>query len=357
MIVSPALLTMAMVGTASLWQTGRRIEGFLLAGAITFGVLWSNALAYHDADLAPRGRLSEMASIGSRFAGQGPALYTEFEEFGKHFLRRLDPTGSNESWQDDPRATLANGAATQFGFPSDIDELAPAYVQRFPLLVLRRSGSASRPPSNYRLVYIGRFYEVWRRSGAAPLRHLALGTPLQPGSVPRCSDVRSLSRAGSRLAYVERPVLPILTIAQTRHPATWTPDGVDPTNLRPYGPGTLTGDVTVTQPARYQVWVQGSFGRGYAVYVDNDLVGRVRRELNGRGQFASPGAAGLSPGRHTIRLVRPGGSLYPGNGGRNRLLGPVVLDPATDSRAVRVLPSASWHSLCGRNLDWVEALR
>ncbi|HEX6458358.1 MAG TPA: hypothetical protein VF032_05515 [Thermoleophilaceae bacterium] len=357
MILSPALLAVAILGPASLWRSERRIEGLLLAAAIAFGVLWTNALAYHGVDLAPRGRFDELASIGQRFAGQGPALYTEFEEFGKHFLRQADPSGSNESWQDEPRATLVDGAGTRFGFSSDIDELSNAYVQRFRLLVLRRSGSASRPPSNYQLVYSGRFYEVWRRSGPGPVQRLALGNSLQPGSVPRCSAVRSLSRAGSRLAYVERPALPILMVAQARHPAAWLPDGADPTNLRPYGPGTLTGAVTVKQPARYQVWVQGSFGRGYTVYVDNELVGRVRRELNPRGQFASPGAAGLSAGRHTIRLVRPGGSLYPGNGGRNRLLGPVVLDPATDARVVRVLPSGRWRSLCGRRLDWVEALR
>lgn len=357
MILSPAVVALAMLGPAALWQGERRIESLVLAGAVAFGVLWSNALAYHDADLAPRGRLIELAAIGSRFAGQGPALYTEFEEFSKHFLRKEQPSGSNESWQDPPAATLAAGGAPRFGFSSDIDELSNAYVEHFRLLVLRRSGSASRPPSNYRLAYIGHYYNVWRRTGSAPVQHLALGTPLQPGGVAACSKLQALSRTGSRLAYVERPLLPVMMPARAQHPAAWAPDGTDPTNLRPYGPGTLIGRLTVTQPGRYQVWAQGSFGRRLTVYVDNERVGQITSQLNGRGQFASPGGAGLSPGRHTLRLVRPGGSLFPGDGGRNRLLGPVVLDPATDSRAVRELHASSWHQLCGRRLDWVESLR
>jgi hypothetical protein len=357
MILSPALVALAMLGPAALWHGERRIESLVLAGAVAFGVLWSNALAYHDADLAPRKRLTELASIGSRFAGQGPALYTEFEEFSKHFLRKEDPSGSNESWQDPPGATLAAGGAPRFGFSSDIDELSNSYVEHFRTLVLRRSGSASRPPSNYRRVYIGRFYNVWRRVGPPPVRHMSLGTALQPAGVPSCAQLKTLSHSGGRLAYVERPQLPVMMPGQAQHPAAWAPDGTDPTNLRPYGPGTLTGRLTVTQPGRYQVWVQGSFGRRITVYVDNERVGAISAQLNGRGQFASPGGAGLSPGRHTIRLVRPSGSLYPGDGGRNRLLGPVVLDPASDSRAVHQLPASDWRSLCGRHLDWVESLR
>jgi hypothetical protein len=362
MILSPAVVAAAMLGPPSLWGARRRVEATLLAAAIAAGVLWTNALAYHDADLAPRNRLAELARIGERFAGQGPALYTEFEEFNKHFLRQLDPTGSNESWQDNPRASLATGGSTRFGFSSDIDELASPYVQRFRMLVLRRSGSASRPPSDYRLVFEGRFYDVWRKDPAAPVvvRHVGLGSPpVQPASVPSCSRLRTLAAAGggSRLAFVQRPDLPVLFPADAKHPRLWFPDGADPTNLRPYGRGVLTGTIRVAQAARYTVWVEGSFGRGYSVSVDGHPIGSVRNELNPRGEFDAAGATALSPGLHTIQLVRPGGSLYPGDGGRNRLLGPIVLDPATDARVVQELPLSRWHELCGMRLDWVETIR
>jgi hypothetical protein len=358
MILSPALLAVAAIGIASLWQTARRIEAFALAGAIAFGVLWTNALAYHSADLAPKNRFDELANIGQKFAGQGPTLYTEFEEFAKHFLRQADPSGSDESWQADPRGVRADGSPPAFGFSSEIDQLAPAYVQHFRTLVLRRAGSASRPPSNYRLAYRARFYDVWQKRAPDPVQHVALGDPLQPGAVPRCSLVRKVAGAGgTRLAYVERPFLPVMPVVTAHHPRFWTPDGADPTNLRPYGAGTLTGSLSVPAAGRYTVWVQGSFGRGFTVLVDGRRVGVVKNQLNPRGQFDSAGTVTLAAGRHTIQLVRPSGNLSPGDGGRNRLLGPVVLDPSTDARAVQTIPASSWRQLCGRRLDWIESLR
>ena len=50
------------------------------------------------------------------------------------------------------------------------------YVEQFPLLILRRSPVASRPPANYRRAFVGRYYEVWRRTGSPKVaRHLPLG--------------------------------------------------------------------------------------------------------------------------------------------------------------------------------------
>jgi hypothetical protein len=358
MIVSPAVIAVAMLGPASLWQAARRPEAVLTAAALAFGVLWTNAIAYHDADLAPRDRLQELGRIGDRFAGQGPTLYTEFEEFGKHFLHQEDPTGSNDSWQDPPLAKSPAGTLTRFGFSSSIDGLALDYVERFRTLVLRRSGSASRPPSDYRLAYSGGYYDVWQKTAGHVVAHLSLGNALDPAAVPKCSQVKALTGdGGDRLAYVERPPLPVLLPSQTQHPPYWHPDGADPTNVRAVGAGTLSGAIDVTQPGRYVIWVQGSFDRGFTVVVDGRRVGTLRDQLNPRGQFASAGAVTLAPGRHAIALVRGAGDLRPGDGGRNRLLGPIVLDPASDTPVVRQVPLSRWRDLCGKRLDWVEAIR
>ena len=47
-------------------------RGGVAAVAIAAGVLWSNALAYNEVSLAPRGQLHELETIGRDFAGQGP---------------------------------------------------------------------------------------------------------------------------------------------------------------------------------------------------------------------------------------------------------------------------------------------
>ena len=44
---------------------GRRVEAAVVARAIAGGVLWSNALAYHEVWLAPRGQLHELETIGT----------------------------------------------------------------------------------------------------------------------------------------------------------------------------------------------------------------------------------------------------------------------------------------------------
>jgi hypothetical protein len=358
MIVSPAVVTAGMMAPASLWGAFRRPEALFLAALLAFGVLWTNAVAYHDADLAPRARLAELDDIGHRFAGRGPTLYTEFEEFGKHFLHEEDPSGSDEAWQDSPRGFHVDGSPATFGYSSEIDALAPAYVQHFKTLVLRRSPSASRPPSNYRLAYRGTYYDVWTKAGPPPVKHLALGDQFQPAAVPACTAVRKLSQAGgSQLAYVERPRLPFMSVTEARHPSAWHVDGGDPNSLRPVGAGTVSGSLTVDRPGSYAVWVQGSFGRPFTVIVDGHKVGQVKHELNPRGQFALAGDVNLAPGRHSVVLVRPGGNLYPGDGGRNRLLGPVVLDPAGDVPAVHRIPASDWRELCERRLDWIESVR
>ena len=66
--------------------------------AIAGGVLWSNVLAYHDVWLAPRPALAELASIGDRFAGDGPTLMTEYQPYGvRHFLRHWIPKAAASS--------------------------------------------------------------------------------------------------------------------------------------------------------------------------------------------------------------------------------------------------------------------
>jgi hypothetical protein len=68
----------------------------------------------------------------------------------------------------------------------------------------------------------------------------------------------------------------------------------------------------------------------------------------------------LSPGRHRVTLLRPGGDLLPGNGGSDsslRHVGPIVLSPAANERrSLRFAPPSRAEELCETSLDWVELM-
>jgi hypothetical protein len=353
MILSPAVLVAAAAGVVSLWSATRLAAG-LLGGAIAFGILWTNALAYHDADLAPRGRLVELGELGDRMGGPGPTLVPEFEEFAKHFLRDSSPVVPAEGRGQAPR-----GPAPRPGFGYDIGRINPHYLERFRNIVLRRSPVSSRPPASFRLAWVGDWYELWVRQGPRVLAHIPLGSEVQPGARPRCSSVARLARRADRsrnlLATVERTRLSVVFPIHTLHPPIWVPDGTDSRRLVPKGPGRLMARVSVERPDRYLVWIEGSFGRGYRVSIDGRTVGSVRYQLSGPRQYASAGSVRVAGGGHTLILLRPGDDLRPGNGGRHRLLGPIVLAPEKDaSRAVRIVPPRHWRSLCSKRLDWIE---
>ena len=61
----------------------------MLAG----GALASDAMQYHSSNLAPTARYDELASLNARFAGKGPTLFTDFDEYALYELRDLDVGG------------------------------------------------------------------------------------------------------------------------------------------------------------------------------------------------------------------------------------------------------------------------
>ena len=95
---SPAIPFAAVLGAGWLASRGRRLAAAGVAAVVAGGVLWSNALGYGGASLAPHDQLAELERIGERIAGQGPTLMTEYEPYGaRHFLREADPRGSPSS--------------------------------------------------------------------------------------------------------------------------------------------------------------------------------------------------------------------------------------------------------------------
>jgi hypothetical protein len=358
---SPAFILAGLAAGGVIFETGRRIEGLLIVIAIAGGVLWSNALAYQDVTLAPRDRLVELEKIGDRFAGQGPALMTDYEPYGvRHFLRRLDPEGASELRRR--VVPLRNGRSLDKLQPADIDEFNLAGLMVYRTLVLRTSPVESRPPSPFRLVRSYRYYDVWQRPDrtSGVLEHLSLGDALHPTAVPRCQDVRRLAREagpGGRLAAAARRSDPIVVdLSSATRPPTWQAAQGVAGAVMPATAGSVETLVHVPATGRYRIWVGGAFRRELDVLVDGVEVSSRRHELSHQGHYLPLGDARLTAGVHRVALRYGDADLHPGSGEPPFYLGPLVLaEPPHTS--VRYVSTNRAGSLCDEALDWVEAVR
>ena len=188
---------------------GVSVNGLRTIGAVLLivpcGILVSSALAYHETWLAPKAQLAELSEIGQKFEGEGPALMTEYQAYGvRHFLRRLDAEGASELRRRViPRL---DGSETAKGEWSDTDQLVMDPGQQgvltYRTLVLRRNPMQSLPPSPYKLVWRGDYYDVWQRDpdydAANLIVHKPFGSGFQPAAVPNCAIVQDVaSQAGS----------------------------------------------------------------------------------------------------------------------------------------------------------------
>jgi hypothetical protein len=351
----------ALAAGGAVIEGGRRIEGLLIVAAIAGGVLWSNVLAYRDVTLAPHDRLAELEHIGDRFAGQGPALMTDYEPYGvRHFLRRLDPEGASELRRR--VVPLRNGRPLDKLQVADIDQFMLGGLMAYRTIVLRTSPVESRPPSPFRLVRAGRYYDVWQRPNAPSrvIEHLPLGDSLHPTAVPICKDVLRLAREagpGGRLAVAARASDPIvIDLPSATRPTTWQATAGVAGAVTPTSAGSVETLVHVPDTARYGIWAGGAFRRKLDVLIDGRVVSTWRHELSHSGQYLPLGQTPLTSGVHRVALRYAGADLHPGSGDPPFYLGPLVIARPAISTVRLVLPGKA-RALCDQRLDWIEALR
>jgi hypothetical protein len=366
-ILSGTLVFAGMVGAVASYEAGWRVPAVIATIAIAAGVLWSNVLAYHEVDLAPRDRLAELQTIGDRIDGDGPTLTTEYEYWGaRHFLRKGDPDSSALTHRGN--IELQDGSAIQEGQVVDVNQINTRDLLRYRTLVLRRSPLASRPPAPYRLIWSGRYYEAWQIPKGTPplLRHVPLGIG-DPAAVP-CRQVLGIARgagAGNRIAAAERPPPLRFDVTESVHPRGWEVSG---SALYPDSSGAAKLRVRVPVAGRYGLWLGGAFRGGLRLQVDDKTVRSARNELNySGGEYIPMGVAELSAGAHTVTLRYDGPDLHPGSGGNAIApfgdlpkvpfaIGPLVLSRATAAVPVTVVDPARARSLCGKTLDWIDVI-
>jgi hypothetical protein len=170
--------------------------------------------------------------------------------------------------------------------------------------------------------------------------------------------VRRLARRAGpngRLAAVERRPTSLLPLSRFAHPPSW--DDSTPV-VYPTGPGTASKEFRVKREGRYDVWLYGSFRQPVKLLVDGRIVGRTDAHILHPGESSLLGQVRLRPGLHRFELRYGGNSvLHPGSGGEPLVMGPLVLSFGTADQPVTYLPAAKAGDLCGKSLDWVEALR
>jgi hypothetical protein len=334
-ILSPAVIVAACSTIAAI-----RIRplAIALAAALALALLVSDALAYRIALPAPVARLDELTTIDERFAGQGPILVNEFEEYVKHYMRRSHGSDPYESWTA-ARARLRNPKLPVDAHRYDLDQMKTSFVERWPLIVLRRSPVESRPPSNYDRVLRTDHYEVWQRKRPAPIAHIPLGKPPfdQTANID-CALVRKLASGGEVVAAIRpRPV--VIPMPDVPLPAGWYRYGQDKRMLEIHKGGRLTIPARPLGPA--QLWLRGRTTR------DDRISGEpVPRSLQRISEWIRIDPSGLN---YQVPFERPKRSLRPGDA-QPDIVGPLVAVLDRQPRRVRA------STACGMRADWIDIL-
>lgn len=354
-IASPVVLFLVGCGFAATFARSASRLWLGAAALLVVGVAWSNVLAYREVWLAPRGQLAELEQIGRRFAGQGPALMTEYQPYGaRHFLRRLDAEGASELRR---RAVLLRtGQTLEKGHFADLDEFPLSEIaDNYRLLVLRRSPVSSRPSSRYQLALRGEWYDVWERVDTSSVSdRLPLGAPLDRlglASCPRVHSLAAIDGGGDRL-LTPVPVYGSSSGFSTT-PSGWAQVGQGSGIVTPTT-GAATARVFIPSGGTYGVWVGGSFRGTLRARVDGVPVGSLPPHLNAVGMWVRAGAVELDAGTHAVTVELTRSRLRPGDGGAGFFLGPVAL-AQEPTGGLESTTSGSASSLCDAQLDWVEA--
>ena len=348
---SPIVMVLAWCGIAGLLGNPfLRAGALLLAVAIVASVLVSDALQYNATDLAPTARYTELAEINTRFARQGPTLFTDFDEYSLYVLRDLDVGGPDFLY---PPPALSHFAQPH-GYPVNLDRVAPHKFLAYPLIVTRIDPVASRPPAAYRLLWRGTYYEVWGRRGDAEPALYHLG--LYPSRAAPCRAIERVAqiaqRAGGALIAAKPP--PIVGVRFAGDQPGYVGGGL---NVTPRA--TVRFDVPYT--GSWDIWLRGEVMPQVTVSVDGHPLATIAGELSGN-QFnpdtLNPIAVNLARGAHRLSFSATGSILAPGNGGTARV-GRIFLTLQSGAEAGRLepVPAARWHELCGGHYDWIEAIR
>ncbi len=333
--------------------------GAILAAGVGLAILASDLLAYNHDRVAPTAQMEAIRQTGDHFAGRGLVLWNEFQEFAKYFARAAKISVPFEALT--PQQVELRNPTYFYGHYFDLDEELLSFVEKYPIVVTRRSPAASRPPANYKLVYENAYYLGWERMAKPEvLAHMPLQqlySPMSPVDCPTLAAMVAEASRRSRLIATEAPELVSYEPQPNpKRPALWPPDPGQAGSVFTSGPGHIEGTLTVKRPGSYRVWVQGDFPRPLHVRVGGREVGTVSGS-NTPLQWLQAATVHLTAGPHRVEVEKAPGRDHLGPGEwAVGTFGAVALQSEEPERMVS-LPLSRWHSLCGKEADWVEVVR
>jgi hypothetical protein len=360
---SPVVLIAVWAGIGAVSGSRRwRAAATVLAAVVIAAVLVSDALQYHASNLAPTARYEELASLNARYAGRGPTLFTDYDEYALYDLRSLDVGGPNFIY---PPTALAR-VVPRNGYPVDLDGIPPARFSTYPLIVTRRNPVASRPPAAYHLAWHGTYYEVWERRRDAPsaIAHIGLagGRPIACASVERVAQEglaweRAARRTAVRLIAAAGPPLVWIPISTVRHSPAWSLGRV---GLLMTGAGTLHARFSLPHGGTWQLWLEGELMPAVSVRLDGRPLASLAGQVGGTSltqQVMTPLTVQLGAGAHRLTITRRSAGASPGGGGWADVRA-IFLTPAGAGAqpTLREASLESWRTLCADPLQWVEAV-
>lgn len=369
-VASPFFLLAALMGVYYAWVHIRdssnlvfrtwKIHYLVMVSAvlISSGVLISDVITYKNVWLAPYSQMNELETIGKLYAGQGPALMTEYSVFGsRYFLRKLDAEAASELRVH--VIPLSDGSQLPKGAAADISLFDPSTIDYYNLLVLRKSPIASRPPLNYKLVWSGTHFEVWERIDGAPkiVRMLPLGNNLSPGAVPTCETVTSFlsSRTKTEKIFtVVRNKTYVVDFANGDLPIGWRPLPSGAVEVARPDTGGFSRQFSVDETRQYDVSLAGSFPGQLTLLVDGEQIYSGHFVFEGNAALTnSLVKVQLSAGRHVLTVLYKTPLFMPGSDAAF-VFGPINLSTqfAGDAKAKQVSISRI-PQLCTQNLDWI----
>ncbi|HST56317.1 MAG TPA: hypothetical protein VLJ42_10570 [Solirubrobacteraceae bacterium] len=373
-IASPIVVLGAAQGIS--WLRTRTLLPLaaLLSGGIGATVLGSSALAYHSSPVAPTERMLALRQAEKWLHGKGPVLDSEFEQFAKYFMQGAYVYVATDS--PTPVPLELRSPQSQYDRSFDLDSETLPFVESFPYILTRVSPAASRPPANYRLIAQNPYYAAWRRLPVPRvLAHLPLQSPISAQAPVQCAALGALvsddaaaaaaaTTTATTAAAATTSAMSLVVASHTdsygfqlKNAATrsrgWP---LDPSGAAVLGsPGAASKSVVIPHGGAYRIWVQGTLPRRITVKLDGRKLGTVGG-VNTPDEWLDGGAVTVAPGRHTLEVLRPGGSLVPGDGGSQGRLVAVAL--STESpRRTHTFPIGQWRRLCGQPADWVELTR